>query len=69
MLMDGRFDYMFGHMNKQIENIFNHLLKEMVDGILKPKELLPIEKRLAEEFGTDINTVYIIHASHEALRY
>lgn len=46
------------NMNRQIENIFSHLLKKMVDGILKPGDLLPIEKRLAEDFGTDLNNAH-----------
>lgn len=45
-------------MNKQIENIFNCLLKKMADGAFKQGDLLPFEKQLAEDFGTDLNNAH-----------
>ena len=45
-------------MNKQIENIFNYLLKKMADGTFKQGDLLPFEKQLAEDFGTDLNNAH-----------
>jgi DNA-binding LacI/PurR family transcriptional regulator len=45
-------------MNKQIENIFNYLLQKMSDGTFGPGAPLPIEKQLAEDFGTDSNNAH-----------
>lgn len=45
-------------MNKQIENIFNYLLRKMADGTFKQGELLPFEKQLAGDFGTDLNNAH-----------